>query len=151
MDLRSLGRAEPLPRSGTDIGVDPSVRRWLRLEGLAAFAAGLVLFGWGGGPWLLVVPLLLVPDVSMLGYLRDARVGAFTYNLVHNWALGLAVLGIGLGTGTGWLVLAGAVLIAHVGMDRTLGYGLKHATGFQETHLGRIGKDRRAVAGEASR
>jgi hypothetical protein len=141
----------PAPSVGATISTYPTIRAWLRLEGLAAFIAGLAIYGAAGGPWLLVVPLLLVPDVSMLGYLRDPRLGAFTYNLVHNWALGLAVLGIGLGTGTGWLVLAGAVLIAHVGMDRTLGYGLKHATGFQETHLGRIGKDRRAVAGEASR
>jgi hypothetical protein len=36
--------------------------------------------------------------------------------------------------------LAGAILIAHVGMDRALGYGLKFPTSFQDTHLGRIGR-----------
>ena len=54
-----------------------------------------------GGPWLLAIPLLLVPDASALGYLRGPRVGAMTYNLVHNWAIGLVVLGIGLWTGVG--------------------------------------------------
>ena len=62
----------------------PSVRGWLRLEGAAAFAAGLALYGWLGGPWLLVIPLLLVPDLSAVGYLRGPRLGAFTYNAIHN-------------------------------------------------------------------
>ena len=38
------------------------------------------------------------------------------------------------------LVLAGAILLAHVGMDRALGYGLKLPTDFRDTHLGRIGR-----------
>jgi hypothetical protein len=33
---------------------------------------------------------------------------------------------------------------SHVGMDRALGYGLKLPSGFQDTHLGRIGKPRQA-------
>ena len=73
-----------------------TVRGWLRLEGAAAFIAGLALYGWLGGPWLIVLPLLLLPDLSAIGYLRGPRLGAFTYNVVHNWALGLAVLGRGL-------------------------------------------------------
>lgn len=78
----------------------------------------------------------------MAGYLANPRVGAFTYNLVHNWALGLAVLGLAVATESLPLALAGAVLVAHVGMDRALGYGLKLSTSFQDTHLGRIGRDR---------
>jgi hypothetical protein len=120
----------------------PSTRTWLRVEGVAAFAAGLVIFVATGGPWLLAIPLLLLPDVSAVGYLRGPRLGALTYNLFHNWAIGLAVLGLGVWSGIGWVVLAGAILIAHVGMDRAAGYGLKLPTSFQETHLGRIGKDR---------
>jgi hypothetical protein len=100
----------------------------------------LAIFVAGGGPWLLAIPLLLVPDVSMIGYLRDPKLGAMTYNLAHNWAVGLIVLGLGVTTGTLALTLAGAILIAHVGMDRALGYGLKLPTSFQDTHLGRIGK-----------
>ena len=126
----------------TSVAVVSSTRVWLRLEAVAAFVAGLAVFVVGGGPWLLAIPLLLVPDVSMVGYLRDARTGAFTYNLVHNWALGLAVLGLGVWSGLGWVVLAGGILIAHVGMDRALGYGLKGAS-FHDTHLGPIGKGAR--------
>lgn len=78
----------------------------------------------------------------MIGYLRGPRLGALTYNLVHNWAFGLAVLGLGVWSGIDAVAMAGAILIAHVGMDRAAGYGLKLATSFHETHLGRIGKGR---------
>src|SRR5262245_42050811 len=116
-----------------------SVRTWLRLEGLAAFGAGLVLFGATGGNWLFVVPLLLLPDVSAAGYLPGPRVGAFTYNLVHNWVPGILTLAIGAWLASPALILAAAILIGHVGMDRAAGYGLKLPTSFQETHLGRMG------------
>lgn len=78
----------------------------------------------------------------MIGYLHSAKTGALTYNLVHNWATGLIVLGIGLWLPSIPLAVAGAILIAHVGMDRVLGYGLKLQSAFQDTHLGRIGKNR---------
>lgn len=32
------------------------------------------------------------------------------------------------------------IWIAHIGFDRTLGYGLKYDSGFKFTHLGRIGR-----------
>jgi hypothetical protein len=32
------------------------------------------------------------------------------------------------------------IWLAHIGMDRSLGYGLKLPTAFQDTHLGRIGR-----------
>jgi hypothetical protein len=119
-----------------------TVRGWLRIEGAAAFAAGLALYGWLGGPWLLAIPFLLLPDISAVGYLRGPRLGAFTYNLVHNWAIGLGVLGLGVAADSAPIAIAGAVLVAHVGMDRAVGYGLKLSTSFQDTHLGRIGRDR---------
>jgi hypothetical protein len=120
--------------------VHPTVRTWLRLEGLAALLAGLAIYGASGGSWLLVIPLILVPDISMLGYLRDPRLGALTYNLVHNWAIGLAVLGAGVWSGQSWVLLTGSILVAHVGMDRLAGYGLKLPSAFTDTHLGRIGR-----------
>ena len=119
-----------------------TVHGWLRLEGAAAFVAGLVLYGWLGGSWLVVLPLLLVPDLSAIGYLRGPRLGAFTYNVVHNWALGLGVLGLAVAIDSVPLAIAGAVLIAHVGMDRAVGYGLKLSTSFHDTHLGRMGREK---------
>jgi hypothetical protein len=118
----------------------PWVRRWLRAEGIAGFALGA--FAWvafGGEPiWFL--PLLLVPDVSMAGYLRGPHVGAIAYNIAHTWAFGGLVLGLGAWLAAPPLALAGAVLVAHTGIDRVLGYGLKYPTSFRDTHLGRIGR-----------
>lgn len=111
------------------------VRFWLQAEGAAAFVAGAALYLQSGGAAWLLVPLLLVPDLAMIGYLGGTRLGAFTYNLVHNWVVGLALLGGGAWTGSDALWLTGAVLVAHVGMDRALGYGLKLTTGFKRTHL----------------
>ena len=112
----------------------------LRAEAVAIFAVGawLALLV-SPSPWL-VLPLLLVPDVSMLGYLGGPRLGAITYNLAHNLVVPLVTLAVS------WLIvyqpltLAGAILLAHVGMDRALGYGLKLPTDFRDTHLGRIGR-----------
>jgi hypothetical protein len=119
-----------------------AVRTWLRLEGLAAFALGVALFGISGGNWLFLIPLLLLPDISAIGYLAGPAIGAFTYNLVHNWAPGFVALGIGAWLASPEIMLAAAILIAHVGMDRAVGYGLKLPSSFQDTHLGRMGRSR---------
>lgn len=120
-----------------------AVRMWLRLEGLAAFIAGLALYGANGGNWLLIIPLLLLPDISAAGYFAGPRIGAITYNLVHNWVPGIAVLGLGIWLASPALLLIAAILIAHVGMDRAVGYGLKLPSSFQDTHLGRMGRAQR--------
>lgn len=117
-----------------------AVRAWLRLEGLAAFIAGLALYGANGGDWWFIVPLILLPDISAAGYLAGPRIGTFTYNLIHNWVPGIAVLGLGTWLASPAILLAAAILIAHVGMDRAVGYGLKLPGSFQDTHLGRMGR-----------
>ena len=131
--------ATPISASGMTTG---AVRTWLRLEGLAAFVIGVALFGASGGNWLLLIPLLLLPDLSAIGYLAGPRIGAFTYNLVHNWAPGFVTLGIGVWLASPAIMLAAAILIAHVGMDRAAGYGLKLPSSFHDTHLGRMGRTR---------
>jgi hypothetical protein len=133
----SVAAPSPVAAAGMTSG---AVRTWLRLEGLAAFGAGLALFGATGSNWLLLVSLLLLPDLSAAGYLAGPRVGAFTYNLAHTWAPGLIALGLSVWLDAAPLQIAAAVLIAHVGMDRAAGYGLKLPGSFQETHLGRIGR-----------
>jgi hypothetical protein len=112
----------------------------LRAEQVAIGAAGIVLYLALGGSWLLLVPLLLAFDLSMAGYLAGPRIGAFTYNAAHNFVIALLALAAGWWAGVGWLLLLAALWIAHVGMDRALGYGLKLPTDFRDTHLGRIGR-----------
>ncbi len=129
------------PGPPVDLGAStPWVRRWLRAEGAAAFVGGLAAWVALGAPWPLFPILLLAPDISMVGYLGGPHSGAITYNVVHNWATGGLVLGLGLLLAVPALVLAGIILVAHTGIDRVLGYGLKYPTAFQDTHLGRIGR-----------
>jgi len=118
----------------------PWVRRWLRAEGIAALALGWVVWQANGGELLWFVPALFLPDVSMLGYLGGSHTGAIGYNIAHNWFVGGLVLGAGWFLSIPALSLAGAILVAHTGVDRILGYGLKYPTAFQDTHLGRIGR-----------
>lgn len=112
----------------------------LRIEAVALFVAGVIAYLQLNGHPLWLLPLLLAPDISMLGYLRGPGLGAVTYNLVHNLAIALLLLAVGWFAAIAPLALAGALLIAHVGMDRSLGYGLKLPTDFRDTHLGRIGR-----------
>ena len=112
----------------------------LRLEGLAIFAATTwAYFALHHGSVIAYAVLLLAPDLGMVGYLRDTRVGAWTYNLVHNEALPVALLVAGLAGGSEVALTAALILGAHVGMDRAFGFGLKFPERFTDTHLGRLG------------
>jgi hypothetical protein len=113
----------------------------LRLEGLALAVLCLGVFWLFHESWWLFLVLILAPDLSMLGYLAGPKVGAALYNVVHSWATVIVlffVIWFGL-DGDGFYLSLLAILGAHIGIDRALGFGLKHRTGFKDTHLGRIG------------
>ncbi len=112
---------------------------WLRVEGLAVAVAALTIFAATAQPWWLVPALLLIPDLSALGYLAGPRVGAWTYNLAHTAPLPLALLGAGAGWDSSALTVAGAIGLLHLGLDRVLKYGVKYDHSFAVTHLGAHG------------
>jgi hypothetical protein len=116
------------------------VRTLLRLEGFAAFAVAVALYAYNGFSWPAFALLFLAPDLSMLAYFAGPRVGAAIYNLVHTYALALVVTLSGFFGPLPALSAAGLILVAHIGIDRALGYGLKYSTAFGDTHLGRIGR-----------
>jgi hypothetical protein len=90
--------------------------------------------------WWLWPILFLSPDLSMLGYMWNTRVGAVLYNLAHHKAVAGALIVVGfIGHMPGWLFW-GLLLWAHSSFDRVMGYGLKFPDSFQHTHLGLIGK-----------
>lgn len=110
-------------------------RRILQLEGATVLVVCLVLFARSDVSWWLFAATILAPDLAMLGYIAGTRTGATLYNAAHwyGWSLLLWLLVPAVPT---WLCLVWA---AHIGMDRMLGYGLKHSTSFRDTHLGAIG------------
>jgi hypothetical protein len=113
---------------------------WLKLEGLAVLVASIGVFIHIDASWWLFVALILAPDLGMLGYLRSARVGAFTYNLLHVYAWPGALTVWFLAGGPAWTAAVATVWAAHLGVDRALGFGLKGPDSFQQTHLGWVGE-----------
>ena len=58
--------------------------RWLlHAEGAAVFAATLAFYAHWHFHWWLFAVLILVPDVFMIGYAINLKLGAALYNLVH--------------------------------------------------------------------
>jgi hypothetical protein len=101
--------------------------------------------------WWMPFALFLLFDLSMLGYARSARAGAAGYNIVHSYGIP-ALLGVyaliatltPLQPLTWWVGLLALSWAFHIGVDRALGYGLKLTDAFEHTHLGPIGRARRA-------
>ena len=113
-----------------------------RLEGGVMLVLALVLYWRLSGWWLLLFVLILAPDLFMLGYLGGPRLGGAVYNLAHTWLLpGVLAMAAMFGSSS-LLVQLALIWFAHIGADRLLGYGLKLPTAFQDTHLGRIGRNR---------
>jgi lysylphosphatidylglycerol synthetase-like protein (DUF2156 family) len=111
-----------------------------RLEGLILLLVALALYTQLGQSWWLFLILLLAPDLFMLGYLAGPKVGAMIYNLGHLLLWPVLLIGIGFLVANSLLTGLGAIWLAHLGLDRVLGYGFKLPTGFKNTHLGRIGR-----------
>ena len=136
------------------------MKNLLRLEELAQFAVCLVLLYALNSQWWLYLLLFIGPDIGMLGYLINTRIGGITYNLLHHKGLALALVLVGmpgqfenanmvlLDMVNPWvnpLFACGIILYGHASMDRVFGYGLKFSDGFHHTHLGWIGKAGREV------
>jgi hypothetical protein len=110
----------------------------VRLEGLVALVVALLLYPRHGGNWVVFAVVFLAPDLSMVGYAAGPRAGAAAYNLVHTYVTAAMIAGLGLVTGHSWLFPIALILLAHIGLDRALGYGLKYPSAFKDTHLHRL-------------
>jgi hypothetical protein len=123
-----------------DRSVSGNVRTLLRLEAAALLAAALLLYAQSHAGWSLFLVLFLAPDLSFAFYLFGARAGAIAYNAAHS-TIGPFLLALAAQTPLArmaefplWPVAL--IWFAHIGFDRALGFGLKYASGFHDTHLG---------------
>ena len=121
------------------VSLPTGLRGMLRVEGLCELIVALVLYAHVSASWVTFAIAFLAPDLALLGYFVNARVGAAAYNVTHSYVgpaltavAGLALAPVALPFALIWA--------AHIGFDRTLGYGLKSDAGFAQTHLGRIGR-----------
>jgi hypothetical protein len=116
------------------------VKILLRLEGLALFIGMTLLYGIWDGSWWVYVILFLVPDISFAAYLAGPKFGALVYNAAHSYLGPMALMTTGFASGEPLTLSIAMIWLAHIGIDRALGFGLKYEAGFAFTHLGRIGR-----------
>ena len=83
----------------------------------------------------------VVPDLSFAAYFAGPRAGAIVYNAAHSYMAPMALMTTGFALSSPLVLSIAMIWLAHIGIDRALGYGLKYVAGFAFTHLGRIGKD----------
>src|SRR5204862_8355655 len=110
-------------------------RTLLRLEGLTLFACMTLLYAVWDGSWWVYAILFLAPDLSFAAYLAGPRAGAIVYNAAHSYLAPVALMTAGLAMASPLVLSIAMIWLAHIGIDRALGYGLKYQAGFAFTHL----------------
>jgi hypothetical protein len=113
-------------------------RLLLHAEGAAVAVAAVTLYFYDDHPWWLLLVLALAPDLSLLGYLAGPRIGSYAYDVVHTYVGPVALAAAGVAAEAGAATAVGLVWLAHIGVDRAVGYGLKYPTSPKDTHLGRV-------------
>ena len=107
----------------------------LKLEELFQFILGIYLFSTLSYAWWWFLALILLPDIGMLGYLINTKIGAITYNIFHHKGLAILIFLGGIYFEIEVVQLIGIILFSHASLDRIFGYGLKYADHFKNTHL----------------
>jgi hypothetical protein len=110
----------------------------LGVEGAAVAGAAIGVYFSAGFPWWLLVALVLAPDLTMIGYLAGPRVGATCYDGAHTYLVPVVLGAVGVIVDVDALQQVALIWLAHIGVDRALGYGLKYPSGFDDTHLQRL-------------
>lgn len=111
------------------------VRPIIRIENFFIAMLAIISYFVLGGSWWVLLLLVLVPDLSMLAYLINPKVGSYIYNLAHSYTFPI------IAVATGWyfhldtLILLSLICIIHIGIDRAIGFGLKYPTNFKDTHI----------------
>lgn len=107
----------------------------LKTEEAFLFILSIYIFAQLEYAWWWFPALLLLPDIGMLGYLINTKIGAVIYNLVHHRAASIIVYIIGSIIISPIIQLIGIIMFAHTAMDRVFDYGLKYSDNFKHTHL----------------
>lgn len=110
----------------------------LHIEGFVLLVATIYFYSQEGLGWGIFFLCLLAPDLSMLGYISNERIGSVIYNLFHSYVIPVCLIVISLVFQLDILLGLSLIWVAHIAMDRTVGYGLKYPTDFKDTHLQRL-------------
>jgi uncharacterized protein DUF4260 len=71
------------------------MKNLIKIEELFLFGLALFLFSGSDYGWGWYAFLFFAPDLSMVGYLANPRVGAWTYNLIHYKGVAVALYVMG--------------------------------------------------------
>jgi hypothetical protein len=75
----------------------------IRLENAFVFITAVIIyFMFGFSLWLFLI-LLLVPDISMLGYLYNNKIGSYIYNIGHSYIIPILITLLYLAMGVNFL------------------------------------------------
>lgn len=110
----------------------------LKIEMVGLLGLSVFLFSQTDFVWWWYLVLFFVPDIGMVGYLVNTKIGAFTYNLMHHLAVSALLLIAGTLLALPFVYLAGVIMLGHSAFDRVVGYGLKYSDNFKHTHLGEL-------------
>lgn len=108
------------------------------MEGFAVLALSVYFYAQSESSWILFFVLLLAPDISMIGYFHNNKTGAVVYNVIHTYILPISVIFCGLFISSKIILAIGLIWVAHIGMDRMVGFGLKYPTNFKDNHLNQV-------------
>ncbi|MFA5015850.1 MAG: DUF4260 family protein, partial [Actinomycetota bacterium] len=97
---------------------------------LAAILVAVFYVVIGQFDWYWLIILFLAFDLTMIGYVVNTRVGAVLYNISHSLIGPAILMTIYISTDNRVVLFVVLVWLFHIFVDRALGYGLKHSTGF---------------------
>jgi hypothetical protein len=138
---------EPAKHRPIHVAGTGSILVLLRAEALLELVLAVWVYRHFGGVWPVFAALFLVPDLSMVGYFVNRRVGARVYNLGHTYMAPALLALLGFTLAAPLLYSLALIWAAHIGFDRVIGYGLKYPAAFVATHLG--WKDARNLADDS--
>ncbi|APO43060.1 DUF4260 domain-containing protein [Paenibacillus xylanexedens] len=110
----------------------------IKIENAIVAALGTYFYFSYGYSWWVFLLLLLAPDIFMFGYAFGNKVGAYVYNIAHTFVTPVLLLLAGHMFSISFLTMIGFIWLVHIGVDRTVGYGLKYTTDFKNSHIQRI-------------
>jgi hypothetical protein len=113
-------------------------RLLLRAEGAAVAVTALTLYFHEDFDWWLLLVFVLAPDLAMLGYLAGPRAGALAYDVVHTYVGPVLLAAASVIWDWDGALAVALIWLTHIGIDRTVGYGLKYPSDFKDTHLQRV-------------
>ena len=113
-------------------------KSFLHIEGLLVLIISVYFYAQIDGSWWLFFLCLLVPDLSMLGYVINNSTGSTIYNFGHTYFIPIIITIFSVILQQELTLALSLIWVSHIGMDRTIGYGLKYPSNFKDTHLQKV-------------